>query len=138
MSFTTGETIHVYGQQKSPVVPLKIVDMDKLIRKDPDTMEDLLQAAESPGFFYVDLRGAASKDLLADVEALFRLSHEYFAQPKEAKEPHFRASIDRGYVIGIFEAIDHTVANFSKDTSPRVAMSLLRHHIPSTLVYKQD
>jgi isopenicillin N synthase-like dioxygenase len=79
------------------VAPLATIDMEKLLLGDKQTTQDLLHAAESPGFFYADLRGPSCKDMLPDIEALFALSHSYFEQSQDAKNPHFRAGVDRGY-----------------------------------------
>jgi isopenicillin N synthase-like dioxygenase len=94
---------------KSPVgeavAPLATIDMEKLLLGDKQTAEDLLHAAESPGFFYADLRGPSCKDMLPDIEALYALSHSYFEQSQDAKDPHFRAGVDRGYDFQSFRDI---------------------------------
>ncbi|KAL2126945.1 hypothetical protein VTI74DRAFT_11582 [Chaetomium olivicolor] len=86
--------------QAEAVAPLATIDMEKLLHGDIQTAKDLLHAAESPGFFYADLRGPSCKDMLPDIEVLFALSHSYFEQSQNAKDPHFRDGIDRGYKPG--------------------------------------
>ncbi|KAK4149921.1 hypothetical protein C8A00DRAFT_37479 [Chaetomidium leptoderma] len=86
--------------QAEAVAPLATIDVEKLLLRDPQTAEELLHAAESPGFFYADLRGPSFKDMLPDIEALLALSHSYFEQSQNAKGPHFRTGIDRGYKPG--------------------------------------
>lgn len=75
---------------------LEVIDMEKLLHGDSDTAEVLLHAAENPGFFYVDLSGPGSKSIVSDIETSFTISHDYFAQPQDAKEAHFRNGVDRG------------------------------------------
>ncbi|THC88212.1 hypothetical protein EYZ11_012340 [Aspergillus tanneri] len=88
------------SQQKAPVTCLKTIDIEKIISNDPGAAKDLLEGAECPGFFFVNLRTASLKDLQADIETVFQLSNEYFSQPQGEKDSHFRDNIDRGYKRG--------------------------------------
>lgn len=80
------------------IASLKTIDLEKLLAHDGDAARDLVEAAGSPGFFLVDLRGPSSRDFLADIEDVFRISHEYFDQPQDVKNQDDRGSVDRGYV----------------------------------------
>jgi hypothetical protein len=116
--------------QAEPTAPLAVVDMEKLLLGDTKTVEDLLHAAKSSGFFLADLRGPSCKDMLPDIEALFALSHGYLNQPQSAKDAHFRAGIDRGYDNGFLEAPRrrvHTDLGMVSGTKLARATSLLRY-----------
>ncbi|RAH72161.1 Clavaminate synthase-like protein [Aspergillus aculeatinus CBS 121060] len=76
--------------------PLRSVSLDQLLAKDPESIQELLQGARSPGFFLVDLRGVAGKQIRADLAQVYQVTKDYFDQPSQAKQEHFRADIDRG------------------------------------------
>ncbi|KAE8381812.1 Clavaminate synthase-like protein [Aspergillus bertholletiae] len=80
--------------------PLRSVSLDQLLAKDPESIQELLQGAQSPGFFFVDLRGVAGKQIRADLAQVYHVTKDYFDQPSQAKQEHFRADIDRGYKPG--------------------------------------
>ncbi|KAE8137244.1 Clavaminate synthase-like protein [Aspergillus pseudotamarii] len=82
--------------------PLRSVSLDRLLAKDPESIQELLQGARSPGFFLVDLRGVAGKQIRADLAQVYQVTKDYFDQPSQAKQEHFRADIDRGQVHKIF------------------------------------
>ncbi|KAE8343760.1 hypothetical protein BDV24DRAFT_161069 [Aspergillus arachidicola] len=82
----------------SPITyaPLRSVSLDRLLAKDPEAIQELLQGAQSPGFFLVDLRGAAGNQIREDLARVYQVTKDYFDEPSEAKQEHFRADIDRG------------------------------------------
>ncbi|KAE8325391.1 Clavaminate synthase-like protein [Aspergillus sergii] len=83
--------------------PLRSVSLDRLLAKDPESIQELLQGAQSPGFFLLDLRGAAGNQIREDLARVYEVTKDYFDQPSEAKQEHFRADIDRGQVHNIYK-----------------------------------
>ncbi|KAJ9208732.1 hypothetical protein DTO027B5_5298 [Paecilomyces variotii] len=82
--------------------PPVTIDLERLNTKDHAEAQRLLQAAQSPGFFYLDFRNhAATNNLAAQTEDIYQLARRYFAQPREMKVKDVRkdqpASCDRGY-----------------------------------------
>jgi isopenicillin N synthase-like dioxygenase len=71
---------------------LDTVDLERLEAGHPAEVDKLLKAAQSPGFFYLDLRnGSASKQLLQDLPEVYSISEKYFDQSQELKMKDFRA-----------------------------------------------
>jgi hypothetical protein len=116
--------------QAEPTAPMAVIDMEKLLLGDAKTAENLLEAARTSGFFLVDLRGPNCENMLPDIEALFALSHGYLNQPQSAKDPHFRAGVDRGYDNGFLGwpgTRIHTDLRTVSGTKPARATSLSRY-----------
>jgi isopenicillin N synthase-like dioxygenase len=82
--------------QGEPVAALKSVNFDKLLSGDSRSVQDLVQAAEVTGFFYLDLRGLKSRDLIREAQLLLDFSPRYFLQSKEIKSRHSRPGVERG------------------------------------------
>ena len=87
--------------KKIDVAPLEMIDLSRLSARDPREAEKLLTAAQSPGFFYLDLRDDVSaKGLLQDLPDVYAISERYFDQPHAVKIEDLRkdqeASLDRG------------------------------------------
>lgn len=98
MSITPTTTIH---GTKIDVAPLQTIDLARLATRESGEVQKLLRAAQSPGFFYLDLRNDLStKELLLDLPAVYAISEKYFEQPHEVKMNDYRqgqkASLDRG------------------------------------------
>lgn len=79
-----------------------VIDYSKLAKKDPSAVAQLLDAASSSGFFFLDLRqDAQAKQLLQDLPEVYRVSDLYFSQGRETKlkdtRPDQKPSQDRGY-----------------------------------------
>ena len=89
---------------KGETIPVSTFDTIKLTELEcgeSPAVERLLAAAVSPGWFYLDLRNSsAGASVLPEVQHVYRLSDEYFMQPKEIKEKDLRKdqqpSQDRG------------------------------------------
>jgi len=81
---------------------LQTISLGRLEARDPEAVQQLLKAAQSPGFFYVDFRDSEiGKSLIKDLPEVYALSEKYFDQPAEAKEKDVRTdqspSQDRGF-----------------------------------------
>ncbi|KAE8153820.1 Clavaminate synthase-like protein [Aspergillus avenaceus] len=84
------------------VTDIATIDLGKLTAKDPFELERLIQAAQSPGFFYLDFQNDnATKVVKEQGPELFTVTDRYFDLPAEVKMKDFRtdqpASSDRGY-----------------------------------------
>ena len=91
----------VIHNTKIDVASLETVDFARLAASEPDEVAKLLQAATSPGFFYLDLHNEPSaRKLLDDLPLVYEVAERYFDQPRETKMEDFRhgqnASLDRG------------------------------------------
>lgn len=85
------------GGRQIDLAPLETINYARLLAKEAGEIEKLLKAAQSPGFFYVDLRGDSSVEvILGDVRDMYAISEQYFDQPYEAKMKHYREGQDRG------------------------------------------
>ena len=86
---------------KVDVAPLETIDLARLTAREPGEAQKLLRAAQSPGFFYLDLRrDPIAKGLLQDLPDVYFATEKYFDQPHEVKMKDYRqnqkASLDRG------------------------------------------
>ncbi|KAK6340592.1 hypothetical protein TWF696_008918 [Orbilia brochopaga] len=87
------------GGTEIDVAPLEVISLKLLLEDDQNERVKLHQAAQSLGFFYVDV--SDSKEYLADVEQLYSTTERYFTQPEEAKLRDFMAMDEfRGYKGG--------------------------------------
>lgn len=97
---TISPTTTIRGK-KIDVAPLETIDYARLVNQEPSEAQKLLRAAQSPGFFYLDLRNNPStKKMLRDLSDVYSLSEQYFDQPHEVKMKDYRQgqneSLDRG------------------------------------------
>lgn len=97
MPHNTSSTAIVNGAEID-IAPLEVVDFARLASKEPAEVEKLLKAAQSPGFFYLDLNGESNRKYLANVQTMYAMADKYFEQPHEAKMKDYRESEDCGYV----------------------------------------
>lgn len=77
------------------------IDLARLASKDDAEIAKLLQAAEYPGFFYLDFRHSpAAKDIVQKAREVYAAADQYFDQSQEVKAKDIRkeqpASSDRG------------------------------------------
>ena len=84
------------------VADLETVDLSLLATQEPTEVAKLFKAAQSSGFFYLNLQNdAEGKQLLADLPHIYAVSEKYFDQPQSVKMRDFRdgqnPSQDRGY-----------------------------------------
>lgn len=78
------------------IAPLETIDCARLAAKEPAEVAKLLKSSQSPGFFYLDLRGDATRQILTDLQSVLGLTEKYFDQPHDLKMKDYRESQDRG------------------------------------------
>lgn len=88
-------------EMKIEVAPLETIDLARLTAREPNEAHRLLKAAQTSGFFYLDLRNDSDgNELLSKLTDVYSLSEKYFDQPHEVKMKDFRqgqhTSLDRG------------------------------------------
>ncbi|GJN82989.1 hypothetical protein PLIIFM63780_006535 [Purpureocillium lilacinum] len=77
--------------QLPDVSTVTAVDLARLIERDDAETTRLVEALESPGYFYLDLRNAPATKAIADqARLMYALSENYFEQPAEIKAEDFR------------------------------------------------
>lgn len=94
-SRTAPYTATVGGRQIN-IAPLETINYAGLVAKEPAEVDKLLNAARTPGFFYLDLRDDSTKEILADLREMYALTERYFDQPHELKMKDCREGQDRG------------------------------------------
>ncbi|KAF1925834.1 Clavaminate synthase-like protein [Didymella exigua CBS 183.55] len=92
-----------------PTAPLLRISLVKLLAQDADEQERCWQACQELGFFYLDLGGDGSEDLLADADRLFSLMKSFYDMPVEEKVKYdFKSKGSyygyKGYGEGIINA----------------------------------
>ena len=98
---TTETATTVINDKTIPISTFDTIRLAQLEANDPAAITRLLAAAENPGWFHLDLRdSAAGKSILPDLDRVYQISDEYFAQGAEIKEKDKRGdqlpSQDRG------------------------------------------
>lgn len=72
-----------------PIAPLIVLSLHKLLARDEVEVQRLMQACESIGFFYLDLRNAGSaSDILKDADQLFQTTTDLFDLPLVEKKKY--------------------------------------------------
>lgn len=79
------------------IAVLPTISFSSLTARDPNELKKLLKACEGVGFFYLDLRGAASKNVLQDWRSVLDFMELYFGQDLAAKMLDDRMSDTHGY-----------------------------------------
>ena len=74
------------------IAALPTISFSSLTARDPDELDKLLQACQDVGFFYLDLRGAASKNILQDWRSVLDFMALYFDQDLSTKSLDDRRS----------------------------------------------
>ncbi|KAH8148298.1 uncharacterized protein LAJ45_07751 [Morchella importuna] len=97
MPHNTSSTASVNGAEIN-IAHLAVVDCARLASKEPGEIEKLVEAARSPGVFYLDC--GSNKKYLANVQTMCAMADKYFDQPHEVKMKDYRESEDRGYKFG--------------------------------------
>lgn len=85
---------------KIALAPLATVSYARLAAPEPDAAEvrKLVTAAQSPGFFYLDLREAPDAGrYIEQVQALYGLGGRFFREPEDAKMRNFVEGEEKGY-----------------------------------------
>jgi len=83
---------------KVDLVQLVVVNLKNLLEKDQNEAHKLYEAAQSPGFFLLDVRDTTQ--YAADLQAMYAMTEKYFAQPEETKMRDFMNREFRGYKSG--------------------------------------
>ncbi|KAL3951703.1 hypothetical protein ACCO45_013420 [Purpureocillium lilacinum] len=96
--------------QLPDVSTVTAVDLARLIERDDAETTRLVEALESPGYFYLDFRNAPATKAIADqARLMYALSENYFEQPAEIKAEDFRQGqpswSDRGYKSSLSRAL---------------------------------
>ena len=68
---------------KVDAFPLVVVNLKNLLKGDKEEARKLYEGAQSPGFFWVDLRD--SRQYVDDLQAIYAMMGKYFEQPEESK-----------------------------------------------------
>ncbi|KAL9125045.1 MAG: hypothetical protein Q9217_005696 [Psora testacea] len=81
---------------------LAVVDYEALANKDATEIQKLVQASQTTGMFYLDLRGPRTKAIFEDVQTIFKTGHDFFNLPQDSDEKTqtLREGMERGYHVG--------------------------------------
>ena len=80
------------------IAALPTISFSSLTARDPNELDKLLKACAGVGFFYLDLRGAASKNILQDWRSVLDFMELYFGQDLATKMLDDRKSDTHGYL----------------------------------------
>ena len=77
---------------------LAVINYEALANKDAAEIQKLVQAGQTVGMFYLDLRGPRTEAIFEDMEAIFKAGHEFFNLPSDSKEKtqSLREGMERG------------------------------------------
>ena len=78
------------------IAALPTISFSSLTARDPNELDKLLQACQDVGFFYLDLRGAASKNILQHWRSVLDFMALYFDQDLSTKSLDDRRSDTSG------------------------------------------
>jgi hypothetical protein len=96
MSQNTVRHTAVIQGKRIDVAPLETIDYARLEASEPAEIAKLLKACHMPGFFYLDVQGAATREVLVDLQSVLGITEKYFEQPLEVKMKEYRESVERG------------------------------------------
>ena len=72
-----------------PIAKLPFTSLKKLLDRDPEEQDRLLEACKSRGFFYLDLNGCESGEaILRDADKLCGVAEKTFGLPLEEKQKY--------------------------------------------------
>lgn len=124
---------------------LEVIDFVRLAAKEPNEIEKLYRAAQSPGFFYLDLSG--EKEFISKVKTMYSVGDIYFGQPLEVKMKDLRETEERGFkkptkYDGEFDFMHDDVVNDNlvlpavlKDHTEFIKQFItFSHHISTTIL----
>ncbi len=77
---------------------LAVVDYEALANEDPAEIQKLVQACQTMGMLYLDLRGPRTKVIFEDVPTIVKTGHEFFNLPQDSEEKTqtLREGMERG------------------------------------------
>ena len=64
--------------QDFDVASLQTINFQRLVDKEADEVAKLLNAAQNPGFFYLDLKNDGSNDFLKELQDVYAISAKFF------------------------------------------------------------
>ncbi|OAA34632.1 oxidoreductase, 2OG-Fe(II) oxygenase family [Metarhizium rileyi] len=81
---------------------LAVIDYEALKRKNAEETQKLVQACQTVGMFYLNLRGASMSAVFEDVPTIFQTANDFFNLPHDCKEKmqSLREGMERGYHVG--------------------------------------
>ncbi|ROV89518.1 hypothetical protein VSDG_08493 [Cytospora chrysosperma] len=84
------------------IASLAVVNYEKLASRDAAEVQKLVQASQTVGMFYLDLRGPRTQAIFEDVPTIFKTGHEFFTLPQQSEEKtqSLREGMERGYHVG--------------------------------------
>jgi isopenicillin N synthase-like dioxygenase len=68
-----------------PTAQLVVIDYDLLLQRDPSSIEQLLEACKSHGFFYLDLSKPSISSTITQWEESLSLMNDWFSKSLEEK-----------------------------------------------------
>lgn len=80
----------------SAIADLPTISFSRLAAREPAELEKLLESCRGLGFFYLDLRGDASKNILNDWRSVLDFMEKYFGQDYATKMKDDRQSDTHG------------------------------------------
>ena len=77
---------------------LAVVDYEALANRDAAEIQKLVQASQTMGMFYLDLRGPRTKAIFEHVSTIFKTGRGFFNLPRDSKEKTqaLREGLERG------------------------------------------
>ena len=84
--------------QAITIVPLDTISYKAVVSGDAAEIAKLAKAAQSLGFFYLDLKSEAEGRFLQDVRTLYKLAQAYFHEPEDVKSRSLFADEEKGFV----------------------------------------
>ena len=97
MSLQTATPTSKVGELDVALLPT--IDFARLLSQEQSEINRLLAASQKEGFFYLDLSGPKSRQVLEDLKDVLVVMENYFNQPREAKMKDDRQSDTHGYVV---------------------------------------
>lgn len=84
------------------IASLAVVDYEALANKDAGEIQKLVQACQTVGMFYLNLRDSRMNAVFDDVPAILKTGDTFFNLPHDCKEKtqSIREGMERGYEKG--------------------------------------
>jgi hypothetical protein len=73
------------GKATIRTMQLQVLSYERLLARDSEEVQKLVDISCSSGIFFLDLRGSSAKDFLADQLAIIQAQRIFFAQESKAK-----------------------------------------------------
>jgi isopenicillin N synthase-like dioxygenase len=84
---------------KEKIASLAIVDYEALANKDVGEIQKLVQACQTVGMFYLNLRDSRMDAVFEDIPTIFKTGQAFFNLPHDSEEKtqSLREGMERGY-----------------------------------------